>query len=518
MIDSVIQPDNKEEQDTNRNLAIWIGVAIMGSFALLYALFIAVMFLQPGLMFKLMPMPMVIDTALSDGNKTYLLHQKVDMSTVDPRQKSPPRVKHYLSVLNGTDLGASQEIPPYDHASGGGNRLLFMSPGVYRIYDGSRWSEERSEAIGKDPTGLLAPAGVYVLSKHESGPRLSLIAGGTSADIPLSADYLAWYKGEQCPCPCARLVWYQGKLSLFWKGTDTLSWTTLDGNSWSPPATTPYSGGYEVLADDKNLYLFLREGDGHDRHLTYYVLSVDAWSAPVPLPVKGGFMNWDAFLQQGKLKLFTQQFTVQTFFTIEKGALVDPVRLKGPFNFTGMMGMGWIALWFGATNALSFFAVFGVSAVIARFKKRIWREQEAAYEFASLFRRFLAMMIDKLVLLIPPALIIAFFFRGLDDFEGNPFQFLLPIFSALALFFVGGYLYHSFLEGLYGQTLGKKICGIRVLKADFSPCGLPAGFLRNIMRIADAFFYYLVAVIALAASLKWQRIGDLVAETVVVKE
>jgi uncharacterized RDD family membrane protein YckC len=102
--------------------------------------------------------------------------------------------------------------------------------------------------------------------------------------------------------------------------------------------------------------------------------------------------------------------------------------------------------------------------------------------------------------------------------EGNPFMFMLKIFSAFALFLVGGFLYHSLLEGLYGQTLGKKLCGIRVLKADFSRCGLTAGFLRNLLRIADAFFYHIVALISLAATFKWQRIGDLVAETVVVKE
>ena len=127
-------------------------------------------------------------------------------------------------------------------------------------------------------------------------------------------------------------------------------------------------------------------------------------------------------------------------------------------------------------------------------------------------------MLDNLVLLIPPGIVIALALPGLDDIQGNPFLFMLPMFSALALFFVGGFLYHSLLEGLYGQTLGKKICGIRVLKADFSPCGLSAGFLRNLLRIADAFFYYLVAVISLAATFKWQRVGDLVADTVVVKE
>jgi uncharacterized RDD family membrane protein YckC len=57
-----------------------------------------------------------------------------------------------------------------------------------------------------------------------------------------------------------------------------------------------------------------------------------------------------------------------------------------------------------------------------------------------------------------------------------------------------------------------------VLKADFTPCGLSAGFLRNLLRIADAFFYYLVAAISLAGTVKWQRIGDLVADTVVVRD
>jgi uncharacterized RDD family membrane protein YckC len=105
----------------------------------------------------------------------------------------------------------------------------------------------------------------------------------------------------------------------------------------------------------------------------------------------------------------------------------------------------------------------------------------------------------------------------MEDISENPVMFALVMFAVFGFFFVGGFLYYSLLEGLYGQTLGKKICGIRVLKADFSPCGLSAGFLRNIVGIADAFFYHLVAVVTLAATTKWQRLGDLAAGTVVVK-
>jgi uncharacterized RDD family membrane protein YckC len=56
-----------------------------------------------------------------------------------------------------------------------------------------------------------------------------------------------------------------------------------------------------------------------------------------------------------------------------------------------------------------------------------------------------------------------------------------------------------------------------VLKDDFTPCTLGRGFIRNIMRIVDTMFSSLVGVTAMAGTMKWQRLGDLVAETVVVK-
>lgn len=516
MTDNVIHPDCKEEQAANRRLATWIGIGGFGALGLCYILSVGVMLVAPGLMFRFFPMPTIIDTALSDGARTYLVQQKIDMSTVDPRRNTPPRIKHFLSVLNGAEPGPEREIPAHEHASGNGNRLLFVSEGSYRIHDGTRWNEERSEAIGADPVGLLAPPGVYVLSNLETGPHLTLFADGKAIDLPLPAEYLAWYRNEQCPCACAKLVWHLGRLSLFWKETSTLSWAILYDATWSPASTWPMAGGYDVLADDRAIYLFQREGQGPNRRLTLTVFTNDAWSPPVTLPLKGEFANWDVFLQQGQPKLFTQHIVSSTLATIENGALVNPIRLKGPLDFSAMLG-GWVIFWTVGSNVVALLVIVGVSAVVVRCKKRFWQAEEAVYEFATLSRRFAALMIDKLILLIPPGLIAALTLRNLDELDTNPFAFILPIFAALILFFVGSFLYHSLLEGLCGQTLGKKLCGIRVLKADFSPCGLSAAFLRNLLRLADGFFYYLVAVVALAANLKWQRIGDQAAETVVVR-
>lgn len=194
MNDSVIQPGSSEEAKANRNLAIWVGVLGAGVLGLFYVLFFAIMIIRPGLMFKLFPTLSITNAAISDGNRTYLLLQKIDMSTIDRRQNSQPEIKHFIAALAGTKPGAKQEIPAYEHVSGANNRLLFVSKGSYRIYDGSRWVEERSEAIGKDPRGIIAPAGLYVLSSNESGPQLSLIEPGKTVSIPLPAEYLACYE------------------------------------------------------------------------------------------------------------------------------------------------------------------------------------------------------------------------------------------------------------------------------------------------------------------------------------
>jgi uncharacterized RDD family membrane protein YckC len=213
--------------------------------------------------------------------------------------------------------------------------------------------------------------------------------------------------------------------------------------------------------------------------------------------------------------LFVQQSVSQTVYTIENGALANPVRLEGPLNPKRMMGS--LAILSISMNLAIFLAIYCFSALIRHFKNRHWTQEKTQYEFASLFRRFIAFFLDTLFLIIPPAVVIALFVT-VQDFPRDPLRIMLTVALTLGFYFIGGFLYHSLLEGLFGATLGKKVCGIVVLKADFTRCGLSAGFLRNLMRIVDAFFYYLIAAISMAATLKWQRLGDMVARTVVVRK
>jgi uncharacterized RDD family membrane protein YckC len=78
-------------------------------------------------------------------------------------------------------------------------------------------------------------------------------------------------------------------------------------------------------------------------------------------------------------------------------------------------------------------------------------------------------------------------------------------------------LYYILLEGYLGQTLGKMLLGIKVIREDNGEVpGLRAATIRTLFRIIDSLLFYLVAFIAVLVSAKRQRIGDVVSHTLVV--
>lgn len=81
---------------------------------------------------------------------------------------------------------------------------------------------------------------------------------------------------------------------------------------------------------------------------------------------------------------------------------------------------------------------------------------------------------------------------------------------------VGGF-YMFLLEGAWdGKTLGKHLFGIKVVTENGDRCGYVDSLVRNVLQIVDGFFYYAVGLVLMASSDKRQRLGDRVADTVVV--
>ena len=80
-------------------------------------------------------------------------------------------------------------------------------------------------------------------------------------------------------------------------------------------------------------------------------------------------------------------------------------------------------------------------------------------------------------------------------------------------------LYYILLEGYLGQTVGKMLLGIKVVREDNGEVpGLGGATIRTLLRIVDGLFSYLVAFISVLISGKNQRLGDMAAHTLVVRK
>ncbi|MDR1899997.1 MAG: RDD family protein [Treponema sp.] len=88
----------------------------------------------------------------------------------------------------------------------------------------------------------------------------------------------------------------------------------------------------------------------------------------------------------------------------------------------------------------------------------------------------------------------------------------------LILIFCVDWFYHIGCELLFrGQSLGKRIMGIRVVQNDGAPVNPGASFLRNLLRFADTFLFLCpIAFVSMAASRGFRRLGDWAAGTLVV--
>ena len=131
-------------------------------------------------------------------------------------------------------------------------------------------------------------------------------------------------------------------------------------------------------------------------------------------------------------------------------------------------------------------------------------------EYQGLKIRFVSLVIDSIVFgLIFGALGSILGMRGM---HGD----LVPWYWGL-FYFVIYIAYFTILEGSKGQTVGKMITKIKVVREDGRPIDMNQAFTRNFLRIIDGVFAYLIGAVLIWRSDKQQRLGDSMARTVVVK-
>lgn len=145
---------------------------------------------------------------------------------------------------------------------------------------------------------------------------------------------------------------------------------------------------------------------------------------------------------------------------------------------------------------------------------------EPDVNYSGFGRRFSAHLIDLFIVLIAYLFIgsyVAARVGGVTDdgfeLEGGPAVQVMMLTALFAL------IYFTLAEAYWhGQTLGKKFLHIQVTRLDGSPCGFGPALLRNLLRIVDAFAFYLVGIILILTSQQSQRLGDRLAHTVVVRK
>jgi uncharacterized RDD family membrane protein YckC len=73
------------------------------------------------------------------------------------------------------------------------------------------------------------------------------------------------------------------------------------------------------------------------------------------------------------------------------------------------------------------------------------------------------------------------------------------------------------LEGVWGWSPGKLLCGLRVIRTTLRPIGVLRGIVRQFLLVIDGQFNYLIGGVMVALLAKQQRLGDLAADSIVVE-
>lgn len=138
---------------------------------------------------------------------------------------------------------------------------------------------------------------------------------------------------------------------------------------------------------------------------------------------------------------------------------------------------------------------------------------------AGLGSRVGANLLDSLILgLIVVVVIIAIAIVGFGPISEDVLFLIFGLgFLLLFLVYFGYYLLFETLNS--GRTPGKAAMGIRVIRLDGTPLRFGAVAIRNVLRFVDSLpIFYATGLISIVVTARNQRIGDLVAGTVVIRD
>ncbi|HEU5458649.1 MAG TPA: RDD family protein [Terracidiphilus sp.] len=140
---------------------------------------------------------------------------------------------------------------------------------------------------------------------------------------------------------------------------------------------------------------------------------------------------------------------------------------------------------------------------------------------AGLGSRFIALLIDTLIWLAG-FFVLSLLFWAISPaiYKYSQLSYKWTVALATLLTFLLNWGYFTLFEAFWnGRTPGKRVAHIRVIQRTGRAIGLFESMARNFVRYIDQIpFCYAVGVIAMFATKQHQRLGDLAAGTLVVRE
>jgi len=146
------------------------------------------------------------------------------------------------------------------------------------------------------------------------------------------------------------------------------------------------------------------------------------------------------------------------------------------------------------------------------------------FALASIGNRFIACAIDHTIQIVSLIVLIIVFaiisdYANLGSRLANAPKWVIALLVVVVFLLMSGYF--AIFEWLWhGQTPGKRWMKLRVIREDGRPISFFEAIVRNLLRDFDImpFPFYSIGLISVFSTDRDQRVGDLVAGTVVVRE
>ena len=146
------------------------------------------------------------------------------------------------------------------------------------------------------------------------------------------------------------------------------------------------------------------------------------------------------------------------------------------------------------------------------------------FALASIGNRFIACAIDHTIQIVGLIAIVIVFLIISDAADVghrlvNAPKWVIALLVILQFLIINGYF--AIFEWIWsGQTPGKRWLKLRVIREDGRPISFYEAMIRNLLRLIDFIVppFYSIGLVSVFATERDQRVGDLVAGTVVVRE